>query len=200
MIHAISTRSAGSRVGQPRPGVRYDLRIVQDYNRLSEAAAGFVAAVIRRRPSAVIGLPTGRTPLGVYRRLAALRHQGLDTSRLMVVSLDEYLGVDPDDAISLFGWLRRAALEPLGIADSHILLLPADAAEPQIACAAFDKRLQQVGGFDLVMLGLGGTGTLPLMSLARPRPCGRASWRSSQARSSVTSVTGEVAVSFPHAG
>lgn len=145
-------------MGRPRPTARYRLRIVPDYNRLSEVAAGFVAAAVRRKPSAVIGLPTGRTPLGVYRRLAALRWQGLDTSRLTVVSLDEYLGVGPDNPISLFGWLRRAALKPLGIADSHILRLPADAAEPQTACAAFDRRLQRLGGFDLVVLGLGWNG------------------------------------------
>jgi hypothetical protein len=144
MIPATSTRSAGSRVGKPRPGARCDLQIVQDYNRLSDAAAGLVAAAIRRRPSAVIGLPTGRTPLGVYRRLTAQRHRGLDTSRLTVVALDDYLGVGPDDPVSLFGWLRRTALTPLGIADSHVLRLPAEATEPLIACAAFDTWLSAI--------------------------------------------------------
>ncbi len=158
MIPAISTRSAGSRVGKSRSGEWCDLQIFQDYNRLSDAAAGMVASAIRRRPSAVIGLPTGRTPLGVYRRLTALCRQGLDTSCLTAVALDDYLGVGPDDPVSLFGWLRRVALTPLGIADSHILRLPAEAVEPQIACAAFDKQLQHFGGFDLVMLGLGWNG------------------------------------------
>jgi glucosamine-6-phosphate deaminase len=104
----------------------------------------------------------------VYRRLTAQRHRGLDTSRLTVVALDDYLGVGPDDPVSLFGWLRRAALTPLGIADSHVLRLPAEATEPLIACAAFDKRLQQVGGFDLVMLGLGWNGHVALNEPGSP--------------------------------
>lgn len=136
----------------------YDLRIASDYRRLSETAADLIAAVVRRKPSAVIGLPTGRTPLGAYRRLAALRRRGLDTSRLRVVSLDEYLGVGPRDSISLFGWLHRAVLQPLRINGEGVLRLPADGAEPQLACAALDRRLQRLGGFDLVVLGLGWNG------------------------------------------
>ncbi len=136
----------------------YDLRVAPDYRRLSETGANLIAAVLRRKPSAIIGLPTGRTPLGTYRRLAALRRRGLDTSRFRLVSLDEYLGVGPRDPISLFGWLQRAVLHPLRIASEKVLRLPADCAEPQIACAAFDRRLQRLGGFDLVVLGLGWNG------------------------------------------
>jgi glucosamine-6-phosphate deaminase len=120
-------------------------------------AADLIGAVLRRKPSAVIGLPTGQTPLGAYRRLAAVRPE-LRTSRLRVVSLDEYLGVGPQDRISLFGWLHRAVLGPLHIADERVLRLPGDGPEPQLACAGFDRRLQRLGGFDLLVLGLGWNG------------------------------------------
>ncbi len=145
-------------VKRQRLGDISDLRIVKDYDRLSDLAANLVAAIIRRSPRAVVGFPTGRSPLGFYKRLAALHRQGLATSRLTAVSLDEYLGVSPDDSISLFGWLRRVALEPLGIPAARALRLPSDAADPQAACKRFTRLLARHGGFDLVVLGLGWNG------------------------------------------
>lgn len=151
-------QSAWSRVRKPKRLTSADVRIVEDYAQLSAIAAGLVAAVFRQKPAAVVGLPTGRTPLGVYKRLAALRREGLDVSKLTVVCLDEYLGVSPDAPISLFGWLRRAALEPMRIADGHVLRLPSYESEPQLACVVFDRRLDRTGGLDLVVLGLGWNG------------------------------------------
>ncbi len=146
-----------------------DLRIVKDYDQLSDLTANLVAAIIRRTPTAVVGLPTGRTPLGFYKRLAALRRRGLDTSRLTAVCLDEYLGVGPGDPISLFGWLRRVALEPLGIPTAHILRLPSDEAEPQLACERFNTLLDRLGGFNIVVLGLGWNGHVAFNEPGSPR-------------------------------
>ncbi len=152
-----------------RLSVTSGLRIVKDYDRLSHLTANLVAAIIRDTPTAVVGLPTGRTPLGFYKRLGALRRRGLDTSRLTAVCLDEYLGVSPDDPISLFGWLRRVALEPLGIPAARTLRLPSDAADPQAACGRFNRLLDRHGGFDLVVLGLGWNGHVAFNEPGSPR-------------------------------
>lgn len=77
---------------------------------------------------------------------------------MTAVCVDDYLGARPEDPISLFGWLRRVALRPLGIAPGRTLRLPAEVAEPQLACTEFDKRLQRLGDFDMVVLGLGWNG------------------------------------------
>jgi len=151
---------------------RYSLmifKIVENYSRLSDLAAAIVAGTIKLTPEAVIGLPTGRTPLGFYQRLSALRKQGLDMSHLTAVCLDDYLGVGPDDPISLFGWLHRVALEPLGIPAAHILRLPSDDPEPQVACERFTKLLDRHGGFDVVVLGLGWNGHVAFNEPGSPR-------------------------------
>src|SRR5438105_15690379 len=112
------------------------IHVVEDPDELADRAAAIVASTIRRKRGAVIALPTGRTPLELYRRLAAL--PDLDMGRVIAVSIDEYLGVAPGDAISLFGWLRRVALEPLGVAPDRVLRVPADEADLARACRAFD--------------------------------------------------------------
>jgi len=145
-------------VGRNRATGFTDLRIVDDYDALSDLAAEIFVAVVGARHGAVVGLPTGHTPLGLYRRLALLRRRGLDLSGLKVVCLDEYLGVGPSSPISLFGWLRRVAIGPLGIRESRVLRLPADDREPLLACAAFDRQLDRAGRLDLAVLGLGWNG------------------------------------------
>src|SRR4029078_638337 len=82
----------------------------------------------------------------------------LDPSRLTVVQLDEYLGVEPDDRRSLYGWMRRSMLAPLGIGDDRVRRLPLDG--DATACAAFDDDLEDRGGIDLAILGLGDNGHL----------------------------------------
>jgi glucosamine-6-phosphate deaminase len=133
------------------------LSIATDAAALSEAAAAWMVRAVRGG-ARLLGLPTGRTPLGLYEALAARRRAGLDLSRVHVVSLDEYLGVGPEEPISLFGWLSRAALVPLGIPPERTLRLPADDVEPQLATRAVDRWLTRHGPMDAVVLGLGPDG------------------------------------------
>jgi glucosamine-6-phosphate deaminase len=64
-------------------------------------AAQRIAALVQRRPDAVLGLATGSTPVGVYRELVRRhRDEGLDFSRVTTFNLDEYVGLEPDHSLS----------------------------------------------------------------------------------------------------
>jgi glucosamine-6-phosphate deaminase len=112
---------------------------------------------------------TGQTPMGLYEELAA-RHRAalLDTDGMVAIQLDEYLGLEPDDRRSLFGWMRRSFLEPLGVPDEHVIRLPLDG-DLEGACAAFDRDLDRRGGVDLAILGLGLNGHLGFNEPPSPR-------------------------------
>ena len=137
------------------------LIITEDYEQLSGAGADLMAGVIAANPSAALVLATGDTPMGMYRELAARRQRGeLDTSRLRVFQLDAYLGITPDDRRSLYGWLLRSFLEPLGIPPANVVRLQSDAPDPEAVCRAYDQAVQAAGGFDFAVLGLGPNGHL----------------------------------------
>ena len=77
------------------------VRILPDYDALSETAAAIVAERLREKPSAVLLLPTGTTPLGMYRRLVGLHRSGdLSFARATFFNLDEYLGLPPEHPAS----------------------------------------------------------------------------------------------------
>ena len=138
-----------------------ELLIVDDYAALSRAAADAVQAVIMDRPNAVVVMATGNSPAGTYAELAERKQRGeLDARGLRVFQLDEYAGLGPDDPRSLYGWTRRAFVDPLGIPLAQVTRLEADSGDPAAACRAYDEAVEAAGGFDLALLGLGTNGHL----------------------------------------
>ena len=136
-----------------------EIIIVDDYEALSRAGAGWMVEAIRDKPAAAIVAATGDTPMGMYVELAQVRIRGLiDTSRLRVFQLDAYLGLAPDDPRALFGWTRRSFIEPLGIAAENVVRLAGDAVDPWEACRFYEAAVREIGGFDLSILGLGPNG------------------------------------------
>jgi glucosamine-6-phosphate deaminase len=134
--------------------------VVEDAAELGRVSADRVAERIAAVPEAWVAVATGETPMGLYAELAARHRSGLlDTSRFTPVQLDEYLGLEPDDRRTFFGWMRRSFLEPLGIADDRVVRLPLEG-DLAAACAAFDRTLDARGGLDLAILGIGTNGHL----------------------------------------
>jgi glucosamine-6-phosphate deaminase len=134
--------------------------VVEDADALSRAGADLVADTIAANPTASVVAATGNTPMGLYAELSARRRSGLvDTGRVTAFQLDEYLGLEPEDRRSLFGWMRRSFLAPLEIGEERVVRLPLDG-DLEGACAAFDRALEARGGVDLAILGLGSNGHL----------------------------------------
>ncbi|CAA9541513.1 MAG: Glucosamine-6-phosphate deaminase [uncultured Thermomicrobiales bacterium] len=128
---------------------------------LAETAASRIADLIAARPDAAVVVATGNTPLATYRVLGERVGRGdLDASRLRVFQLDEYLGLGHGDDRSLYGWMARAFLHPLGIPERNAVRLPSGAVDPDAACRAYDAAVRDAGGFDLAILGLGPNGHL----------------------------------------
>jgi glucosamine-6-phosphate deaminase len=136
-----------------------ELLVVDNYEALSIAGADLFVEAIAQKPDAAVVLPTGNTPVGFYRDLAIRRERGeLDLTRLRVFQLDEYLGVAPGDHRSLYGWMARAFLDPLGVPEANVVRLRGDAPDPEAECREYERAVREAGGYDLAVLGLGPNG------------------------------------------
>lgn len=123
---------------------------------VAQTAAEIVSGVIAGGP-AVLGLPTGRTPIGLYARLRAA---GLDWSRVTTFNLDEFVGVAPDDRRSFRAFMRTHLLDGVGISAERTHFLDGTAGDLAGECARYDAALSAAGGLDLLVCGVGANGHL----------------------------------------
>lgn len=126
---------------------------------MDEAAADHVAALLAEKPGAVVALPTGETPLGLYRSLAARQAGGsIDLQAARFFNLDEFEGKGVSDPDSYAAFLMAHAFGPMAIAPERLRLLRGDAPDAAAECRAYDAAIAAAGGLDLAILGLGRNG------------------------------------------
>lgn len=135
------------------------LRVFDTEQQAATACAALIAGEVRARPALVLGLPTGRTPLNVYRELVALSARGaLDLSRASTFNLDEFHGLPPEDAGSFRAYMERHLFQHVGLAPERIHFLDGSAPDAEAECARYEAELAEAGGLDLVLLGIGANG------------------------------------------
>ena len=144
---------------------RLPVFIFEDDEEIASVVASRIAAVIRERAaegkSAVLGLATGSSPVGVYGELIRLhREQGLSFENVITFNLDEYFPMDPDSIHSYHRYMREHLLDHVDIPDANIHILRGDLPPQECAehCAAFERAIAEVGGIDLQVLGIGRSG------------------------------------------
>ncbi len=131
----------------------------------SRHVALMIESLIRQNNSAmrptVLGLPTGSTPVGLYRELIRLHQDaGLDFSRVITFNLDEYYPIPPDDPHSYNLWMHEIFFKHVNILDENIHIPDGmvPAAEIEDYCAKYERLIKRAGGIDLQILGIGRTG------------------------------------------
>lgn len=124
-----------------------------------------IESLIRQNNSAgrptVLGLPTGSTPVGLYRELIRLhKEQGLDFSRVITFNLDEYYPMRPDDPHSYRRWMQETLFQHVNIPAGNINIpdgmVPVSDIEDW--CLRYEQKIRRAGGLDLLVLGIGRTG------------------------------------------
>lgn len=110
---------------------------------------------------AVLGLATGSTPVPFYRELIRLhREEGLSFKNVITFNLDEYYGLTRDHRESYFRFMQEQLFSHIDLPPANIHLpdgtVPLD--EVFDHCAAYERMIDEAGGIDLQILGIGRTG------------------------------------------
>src|SRR5215213_9385286 len=125
-----------------------DLIVASEYEDLSRKAADFIAAAVAAKSDFNVVLPTGNTPIGLYRELIERRARGeFDSSGLRIFQLDEYLGLAPNDPRSFYRWLAKTFLDPLRIPERNVVRFAATSPEQEAACRDYEKEVRAAGGY-----------------------------------------------------
>lgn len=129
----------------------------------AEAAASLVARIIARElranPHLVLGLATGKTMERVYRHLVRMhREEKLDFSLCRTFNLDEYVGLFPADPNSYRHYMNQHLFRHVNIDIRNTHLPNGLATDLDKACMHYETVIQQCGGIDLQLLGIGKSG------------------------------------------
>jgi glucosamine-6-phosphate deaminase len=125
----------------------------------AETAADFIVDHARARPDLLLALPTGNSPLGLYRELVDRSRAGrVSLSRARAVNLDEFCGLSRAHPHSYAAFLDVHLLTPLAWPPAQLRLLRGDADDLEAECRAMDAAIEGWGGIDVCVLGLGMNG------------------------------------------
>ena len=133
--------------------------VTSDYQEMSVRAALLVAAHVIVKPELVLGLATGSTPIGMYAELSNMQTSlRLDFSKVITFNLDEYVGLGPDHPQSYHYFMFEQFFSFLKIREENINIPDGMAKDPQAECQRYENKIQEVGGIDLQILGIGRNG------------------------------------------
>ena len=131
-------------------------QVVDTYEELCRLGADLIAEQIKSKPNAVLGLATGSSPIGIYQNLIALYRAGkLDFSKTTSVNLDEYVGLSADHPQSYRYFMQKNLFDHVNIDPAKTFVPNGLATDVTAECAAYDRRIETLGGIDLQLLGIG---------------------------------------------
>ena len=141
------------------PHTRIPTLVFATSSQASQHVAVMIESLIRQNNSAgqptVLGLPTGSTPVGIYRALIRMHKEaGLDFSRVITFNLDEYFGLSADDLHSYRRWMQETFFNHVNIKPESIHIPDGlvDAEDAARYCAEYEQMIQRAGGIDLRVL------------------------------------------------
>lgn len=135
------------------------LIIAKNYEELSKIAAEEFSNVIIEKPTAVLGLATGGSPVGMYKELIRkCSNKELDFSKCTSVNLDEYIGLNPEHEQSYRNFMNTNLFNHINI-DKAKTFVPNGLAENlEEECKNYDRKIEELGGIDVQLLGIGNNG------------------------------------------
>jgi len=126
---------------------------------MSEHAAELLLDAIRNDPRLVLGLPTGRTPIGMYERVVRECAREYHCFRdVTTFNLDEYVGVPPEHPGSYATYMQQHLFAHVDLRPEQAHLPNGMAADRDAECARYEREIRDAGGLALTFLGLGRNG------------------------------------------
>lgn len=146
--------------------------ILKDSKSIGEWAAAYIAEKIRafvptkEKPYFVLGLPTGSSPLAMYKELVKLYKDGvLNFKNVVTFNMDEYVGLPKEHPESYWSFMHKNFFEHVDVAAENINILngnPGDGSEKALKeeCQRYEGKIKAYGGIDLFIGGVGIDGHL----------------------------------------
>lgn len=131
----------------------------KDYNDMSKKIANIISAKVILKPDSVLGLATGSTPIGTYKKLIEWYNKGdIDFSSVCSVNLDEYCGLDKSHNQSYAYFMYNNFFKHININMENTYVPNGTNTDAPSECQLYEEIIDNLGGIDLQLLGIGHNG------------------------------------------
>ena len=136
-----------------------EIKVYKDYETLSEAVVTAMINTIEQKPTAVLCLASGHTPLLTCQLFVKkVVTEKINLSQVTILSLDEWVGVPPDNEGSCHYFFYNTVFNPLQLSPNQFHVFNALENDLQAECTAMDRIITERGGIDLMIVGIGMNG------------------------------------------
>nr|WP_314532298.1 glucosamine-6-phosphate deaminase [uncultured Fusobacterium sp.] len=135
--------------------------IITDNKKAGDWAAVYIANKIREfnptpEKKFVLGLPTGSTPLQMYKRLIEFYQDGIISFKNVITfNMDEYVGLDEKHPQSYHYYMFENFFNHIDIDKENVNILDGMAEDYKAECKRYEEKIKAVGGIDLFLGGVG---------------------------------------------
>lgn len=133
--------------------------IEKDYDTMSKRAADLIVSQLDEKPSSILCLATGSTPVGTYKELVSRYKAGkIDFSKVSTFNLDEYYGLADEHPQSYHYFMNENLFKHINLRKSNSMIPDGKVKNIKKYCFEYEWEIKQKGGIDLQLLGLGRDG------------------------------------------
>ena len=140
------------------------LVITDNYDKMSAYAAEYIISKINEglnngKKQIVLGLPTGSTPLGVYKYLIeAVKNGRVSFKNVVTFNMDEYVDLPESHPESYHSFMFNNFFNHVDCPKENIHILNGNASDKEQECAHYEEMIKEFGGIDLFLGGVGSDG------------------------------------------
>ena len=126
---------------------------------VGQAAAILIGAQLIGKPSSVLGLATGSSPIPTYQELIRMHRAGVvDFSSAVSFNLDEYCRLPESHPCSYHDFMHQQLFAHVNFTQGYTHVPNGNAPDLAAECARYDQAIAKAGGIDLQLLGIGHNG------------------------------------------
>ncbi|NFO15459.1 glucosamine-6-phosphate deaminase [Clostridium botulinum] len=130
--------------------------VCENYDKLSEKAAQIIMSQITLKSNSILGLATGSTPIGMYKKLVEMyENKMIDFSDVKTFNLDEYQNLPISNDQSYHYFMDDNLFNYINVKRENIHIPNGMANDIENECIKYDNLIKEAGGIDIQVLGIG---------------------------------------------
>lgn len=132
--------------------------IKNNYEEISKLAADYLINTVKAKNNAILGLPTGSTPIGMYQEVINRYKDNISFQNVRTFNLDEYVGLDKSNINSYRYFMDENLFSHIDIKEENIHIPNGVATDIEKECINYENLLKTTGQMDIMYLGIGHNG------------------------------------------